>query len=129
MGFEVRMPIQQDRRIRFNVALVNEKKCSGVQVPDALWDTGASQTAITLDLAQFLDLPLLREGQAETAGGVTRCWQTYGSILLPDNRLMTIDNLLVLDSNDQQLIIGMDIISCHRSTIWREGNEMVLKYD
>lgn len=129
MGFEIRMPIQNDLRIRFQVALVNEQTYAGLQIPDALWDTGASQTAITLDLAQAIGLPLLREGRTDTAGGITRCWQTCGSILLPDNHLMTIDNLLVLDSKASHVIIGMDIISRHRSTIWREGSDMLLTYD
>lgn len=129
MGFQVTMPILNDLRIRFKVALLNEQTYVGIHIPDALWDTGASQTAITLDLAQSIGLPLLREGQTDTAGGKTRCWQTCGGILLPDNRLMTIDNLLVLDSKAHHLIIGMDIISRHRSTIWRDGNDMMLTYD
>lgn len=129
MEFQVKMPIQHDLRLRFKVALLNEQTYVGIKIPDALWDTGASQTAITLDLAQAIGLPLLREGQTETAGGMTRCWQAQGSILLPDNRLMTIDNLLVLDSKTSHVIIGMDIISRHRSAIWREGNDMMLTYD
>lgn len=79
----------------------------------ALWDTGATNTCISEELA--LKLPLISTGKTEIHGSTGSSIQnTYlVDIILPNN--VKINDLMVIDSDigkqNLDMLIGMDIIS------------------
>ena len=78
----------------------------------AIWDTGATCSAITERLVKDLDLKTIGGDYAETVGGRTFCNHYYVNITLPND--VEIRNIEVVEGKicgRADVLIGMDIIS------------------
>jgi len=84
-----------------------------IEKVDAIWDTGATVTCISMKIVSQLDLKPLGKQRIYTPAG-EKVVSTYRvNIMLPNN--VTAQNLVVCDSDIDGLkvgaLIGMDIIS------------------
>ena len=79
----------------------------------ALWDTGATSSVISSDLASRLSLPVSGRVMAAHAGGTSRVNVHEVNIYLPNGE--KIEGLKVIEATarlqDFDVIIGMDIIT------------------
>jgi len=76
-----------------------------------LIDTGATEVALSLDLAQRLDLRLGPEGTSHTANGITRAWPTrlarveLGDLVAHGVRASVLPNM-----PDDEVLLGMSFL-------------------
>lgn len=76
----------------------------------ALWDTGASMSAVCKDLADWLGLKVVRQEYMESASETRLTDVCKCRIILPDGSCFD-QEVFVLPKNDTPAIIGFDIIS------------------
>jgi uncharacterized protein YchJ len=77
----------------------------------AIWDTGASASAISKNVVKALELIPTGKGISSTAGGVLEV-ETYTiNVLLPCNVGISSVQVSCNDLGDTDMLIGMDIIS------------------
>lgn len=77
-----------------------------------VWDTGASNTAISEEIVKKLQLPTVSMSRVNTANGITVVTQHVIDLFLPNK--VVIKNLLVTSARltePVQILIGMDVIS------------------
>ena len=67
--FESLTPHTKDKRPFLKVRIGNESNGKFLDVQDAIWDTGATQTCISKDVAEALELQMHGKGYATTANG------------------------------------------------------------
>ena len=95
--------------------LTEGKEVEGYHVR-ALWDTGATTSAISERMAAKLELEYLRHHDVETAHGGRTSLPGYSNVsfILFDNTVITPHVTDVVNITEQNIdaIIGMDIISC-----------------
>ncbi len=78
----------------------------------AIWDTGATNTAITPSLFEKLDLVSEDQEEVHTAGGITMADICYVAIGLPNQLVIPRLRVTVCDEmvGEGQMLIGMDVI-------------------
>ena len=78
---------------------------------DAIWDTGAMRSTISVELTKRLDLKPFGQTRVFHADGESICNYYLINLLLPNK--IEIQMLMVNDGNmkDTDMLIGMDIIS------------------
>jgi hypothetical protein len=93
------------------VAKIGPEKC-GARKYTAIWDTGATSSAITRRVVNELLLPVVSRGisntaagSVETTGHVTHLWLPHGIIVM--NCIATCVDLGAIDAD---VLIGMDVI-------------------
>lgn len=93
-----------------SVLIFNRSENTQLEVK-AVWDTGATGSAINKELVPLLKLKPFGLGQHNTANGPGECGFYLIDIALPNN--VRINDIQVIDANlcDTQMLIGMDIIS------------------
>ena len=77
----------------------------------ALWDTGATHSAISTKTATLLDLVPVKKTSIIHAGGRSIVSIYDIDIILPNNSLMQYVSVIETELYDLDLLIGMDIIS------------------
>lgn len=79
---------------------------------DAIWDTGATQTCISRDVAEALELQMHGKGYATTANGDASFSTAHCVITMPDNGCFELSQVLVnLSTNlKEHVLIGQDIM-------------------
>jgi aspartyl protease family protein len=92
---------------------------------DFLIDTGATSTAISLQLARELDLPLLGEVQGSTANGVVTGRLVQADVLLQGGVKAERLRLTALPNLGDRPLLGMDVLGRLR---WKQ-HEGVLTID
>jgi aspartyl protease family protein len=89
--------------VRVSVRLANaERREDGVEVDEALVDTGATRTTIPRDVAGKLGLQVIGRMAAKTAAGPQQLDQSYAYIELAGKTMVT--PLLISDTLDTMLI-------------------------
>lgn len=109
MTFESFTPISKGR-VYIPAIISDIEVKNSVSVENALWDTGATQTLISSDIATELKLIKRREGVADTAGGSKKCWETNYAVFFPDLGTFSITALVMDGLPPKHVSIGMDII-------------------
>ncbi len=77
----------------------------------AIWDTGATASAITSKIAKGLNLAPIRVTQVHTAGGTKNCNVYIVDLLLPNDVRVTNVAATEADILTTDVLIGMDIIA------------------
>jgi predicted aspartyl protease len=89
--------------VRVRIKLANaERREDGVEVEEALVDTGATWTTIPRALAEELGLHVIGQMAVKTAAGPQQLDQSYAYVELADKRMVT--PLLVSDTLETVLI-------------------------
>ena len=95
--------------------LTEGEKIEGYHVR-ALWDTGATTSAISEKIAGKLALEYLRHHDVETAHGGKTSLPGYSNVsfMLFDGTVITprVTDVVNISEQDIDAIVGMDIISC-----------------
>ncbi len=78
---------------------------------DAIWDTGATRSAISPKIVQELDLKIVSKGTAHTAAGTIIVDMYAINVVLPCNIGITSVLVSCNDLGDTDMLIGMDIIT------------------
>ena len=83
----------------------------------AIWDTGATNTVISEELAHNLNLTPIGKASVSTAGGIIEVNKYVLGLKLPNN--LQIQNVMVTAGklNGTDFLIGMDIITHSRLDI------------
>ncbi len=78
----------------------------------ALWDTGATNTGVSLPIAKKLSLPIVSYTQVSTGNGVVKDAPVYlVNVILPNNVIISNVQATGLELNSCDMLIGMDIIT------------------
>ena len=79
--------------------------------PNAMWDTGATNTLISSKIVKFLDLKPFGRSGISSANGVIEANTYLIHLGIPSGCVIT--NILAIedDNEDYEVVIGMDIIS------------------
>jgi len=86
-----------------------------------IWDTGATMTVVSPDVAQRLNLQPVDSMQAEAVGGSRKTAKAYGFIGLPNKKAYgPIEVAIDVLPEGIDVLIGMDVISIGRLTIERK---------
>ncbi len=93
-----------------------------------LWDTGATQSAITDNVANQLQLPVISKARVSHAGGESVQNIHPAEFTLP-NRL-TIQGLRVTcaEISGADVLVGMDVITAGDFALTSQGGEFMLSY-
>ena len=86
----------------------------------ALWDTGATNTYVPMELARRLELPLGDECYVSFSTADTPARFCRFNLRFPDG-IISVSNGVAVPGMTEQLIIGMDIISKGVTTIEPDG--------
>lgn len=108
-------------RIMSQTVVMNVKPGYPRREVTALWDTGATNTYIPMDVAKRLELPLGDECYVSFSTADTPARFCRFNLRFPDGIISVTNGVAVPDMTDQ-LIIGMDIIGKGRTTIEPDGN-------
>ena len=115
-GFQLAIPIQTRQLISpiriLPAHLIGEQVTPYSGNFNALWDTGATGSTISDDVAAHFKLPIIGESYAHGAGGVYKTKRYLAGLILPNN--VIIPQLLLsgfVGSDQFHMLIGMDIIS------------------
>ena len=77
----------------------------------ALWDTGASMSAISKKLAEILELPVISMTKVGTAGGIVNANVHIIDIQLPNGDTIPDLHVVATDLVETNMLIGMDVIT------------------
>jgi len=96
----------------------------------ALWDTGATGTAVSRSLADKLKLPAIKMTQVHGQGGVSdsRVFMIDVRIPNPQVNIINIEATEFVDNGSFDLLIGMDIITLGDFSITKANNQTVFSY-
>ena len=95
----------------------------------AIWDTGATNTVITRKVITSLGIPPIGVARVDTAAGTINTNQYLVNIMLPNN--VGVQNVLVTEgsiTDNQDLLIGMDIINLGDFSITNQNNTTVMSF-
>ncbi len=95
---------------------------------DALWDTGATNSAITQSVVSALGLQPTGVKNVRHAGGVSPANTYLVNIGLPNGVAFANLEVTLVPITDAQIIIGMDIISQGDFSITNVGGKTVFSY-
>lgn len=103
--------------LRTQVDIIIDKKinpyyCNKKEKYEAIWDTGATNTVISEDLAKELNLTSVGMTKVSTAGGVREANKYVLGLKLPNK--LSIENVMVtagILGKNTDFLIGMDIIT------------------
>ena len=94
-----------------------------------VWDTGATQTAISNEAAQRLGLPIVSYTQVSTANGVVDKVPVYlVNVLLPNNVIIPNVQTTGATLNGCDMLIGMDIITTGDFAITNHNGKTVCSF-
>ncbi len=96
---------------------------------EVIWDTGASKSAITIDVVQALDLKPIGRTVTQTAHGPRECNVFLVSIMLPNGmgfRNVTVTEVELVGKYN--LLIGMDIIGTGDFAVTNLGGKTVFSF-
>lgn len=124
-------PLERDGheflRIRSEVELciLLTSSCVKYRKLKALWDTGATNTCIPMELAEKMDIPLREETvmQLGTVDQPSRYCSFY--LHFPDGHFMFIREGVAVPGSRNQLVIGMDVMKHGKTTIVPNGQNGV----
>ena len=85
----------------------DKKRFSG----KGIWDTGATGSAITSEVAKKLGLKPITMTDVHTAGGIRACNVYMVDLLLPNDILVSNVQVTEADMTSNDVLIGMDIIT------------------
>lgn len=110
--FESLTPHTKDKRPFLKVRIGDGRNGKFIDVQDAIWDTGATQTCISKDVAEVLELQLQGKGYATTANGDASFSTAHCVIIMPDNGCFELTQVLVNSSTNlkEHVLIGQDIM-------------------
>lgn len=110
--FESLTPHTKDKRPFLKVRIGNESNGKFLDVQDAIWDTGATQTCISRDIAEALELQMYGKGYATTANGDASFSTAHCVIIMPDSGCFELSQVLVNLSTNLKghVLIGQDIM-------------------
>lgn len=100
------------REIRSTATIIDPNSAQQVELTKAIWDTGATNTTIRHDIAEFLGLSRMGFANVHTANGITLQPTYLIELKLPNN--LTIKNLTVAGGDlgpETEMLIGMDLIA------------------
>lgn len=83
---------------------------SNVEMLVGIWDTGATTTCITAEVANKLGLIPTGTAVTSTAGGDKECNTYCIDIILPNDVIIRNLNVFEVHLNDGDALIGMDVI-------------------
>lgn len=114
--------------VQISVADDNIKNISSIKNLKAVWDTGATNSVITEDIAQQLGLFSSSKTKVMTPNGERICSQYYISVLLPSG--IFVPKLLVTEGTlvDFDMLIGMDIIGRGDFAITNNDGKTVMSF-
>lgn len=81
------------------------------QVEDVLWDTGATNTLISQQVVDALQLKPKNKAIISSAGGDIESWTYLIHVILPTGTAELNVQALLNDNPDYEVVIGMDIIN------------------
>lgn len=92
---------------------------------NALWDTGATNTCISMDLAIAMGIPLGKETviQLGTVNQPSRYCSFY--LRFPDEHYILVKNGVAVPGSKNKLVIGMDLMRLGTTTITPNEQEGV----
>ncbi len=96
----------------FQIATDEQVLPSSIESFEAIWDTGASRSAIASSVVSKLNMAPISFAQVSTAGGIVKAPVYILNVVLPNN--VIISNLQVTelkDLNSCDMLLGMDVIS------------------
>jgi predicted aspartyl protease len=96
---------------------------------NALLDTGATNTCISLSLASGLNLKVVGQGRMNTAGGIHETNQYLIDLLMPNNISFTnIRAMEFIGNNKFDILIGMDILTLGDLAITNTNQQTVISF-
>jgi predicted aspartyl protease len=96
---------------------------------NALLDTGATNTCISLPLASKLNLKVIGQGKMNTAGGIHEANQYLIDLLMPNNISFTnIRAMEFIGNNKFDILIGMDILTLGDLAITNSNQQTVISF-
>ena len=104
------------RELRTEGTLQNPFTEKTLNIKNAIWDTGATSSAISIDIAKLLDLEPIDRIMTHTANGSVEADAYIVNFMLPSlkaNDKVRVKNLKVTEGNlgpHTDMLIGMDII-------------------
>lgn len=116
------------RELITEAAIINPFNNRAVKVQKAVWDTGASSTAITSDIAKKLGLIPTGVTQVFTAGGIRTCNTYVITIRLPHDVGITGLPVTEADLGSCDMLIGMDVIALGDFTVQNKGGKTVFEF-
>lgn len=94
---------------------------------NALWDTGANRSMISMDLASMMGLVPLRHINSHSTNGISRKPVYQVAIMLPNGAGLPKLNVVEGHFDGHDIIIGMDIISLHDFALTHnQAGELIL---
>lgn len=112
------LSLLSSRKITIPVTVRNTESHYAIDIEDALWDTGSSQTILSKDIAEAIGLRLGKRGEADTPGNPIPCWNATFEIELSDSGVYELETGIILDNSlKRHVVIGMDIIGSGVSCI------------
>ena len=95
---------------------------------NGLWDTGASQTVVSMETVERLELPFIGPIQSKTANGQRTASRYLANIYLQNG--VAFSGIEVVDGKllDVDFLIGMDIIGAGDFAVTRSGEKTIVSY-
>ena len=94
----------------------------------ALWDTGATNTVITKNVAHSLNLPITGMAMVNHAGGMSQVPKHVVNIMLPNNVGIPFTEVTEGDLKGCDVLIGMDIITKGDFAITNVGGKTTFSF-
>lgn len=115
-GFQVKLPVTE-RMLRTSIKVLPAHIPGEDVTPfpgewQAVWDTGAQSSLISIDLASKLNLPRIGDRRVNGVGGVYNAPEYLAGLVLPNDVIINTISLYGFVGTDKlNMLIGMDIIS------------------
>lgn len=103
--------IQTNCIVTQSLAVSTDGKVHGCEVESTVWDTGATNTIISQEIVDILDLKPISKAKIEGVGGIVESAVYQINIYFANRMEFKSIEVLSGDIGDYDLIIGMDIIT------------------
>lgn len=98
------------------------------EVKSMVWDTGATNTLVSSQVVEALELVPIEKSLVEGVGGIVESSVYRISIYLADNIVFKNVKVLCSDIGDYDLVVGMDIIAQGDFAISNNGGQVCISF-
>lgn len=126
----LRYKLTDKSRIRTSVRIINPLATHLFKDITAVWDTGATNTTVTPEVADFVLLPVVGRSMVGVAGSeeLHPIDLVYGKVELEDGAALTSTFCKNKLPKGIDMLIGMDLISKDCFTLYTEDQYLVFEF-